>query len=86
MASRRAFVFRRSTPFVLTAMAGGLFWVASGTGTQAGATAPTCTSAPCVAETAERLETPQPVERPRRPSAPVLDWRSLLPAGFLRPR
>lgn len=86
MASRRAIFLRRSVPVALIAAATGGVWLASGSAAPSAASATACAAAPCVAEAAERIEAPRPAERPRTPSAPTLDWRSLLPAGFLRPR
>jgi hypothetical protein len=86
MASRRAVVLRRSAPVAVIALAAAGVWAASGSGSSSGTATSTCAATPCVAETAERIEAPRPAERARRPAAPTLDWRSLLPAGFLRPR
>lgn len=86
MASRRAVFVRRSVPVAVIAAATGGLWLVLGSGAPTGATPTSCAATPCVAEAAERIEAPRPAERSRTPSTPSLDWRSLLPAGFLRPR
>jgi len=86
MAFRRAIPVRRFVPVVVIAAATAGLWLASGSGAPTGEMSSSCATTPCAAESAERIEAPRPADRPRSPSTPTLDWRSLLPAGFLRPR
>jgi hypothetical protein len=86
VASRNTSNLRRWVAVALLGTAGGGFWLSSEADSTAMSGHAKCTPAPCVAETTERLDAPVPVERARRPAAPSLDWRSLLPAGILRPR
>jgi hypothetical protein len=86
MASRRAIAVHRLVPVAVIAAAAVGLCLAFGYGAPQGATPTSCAAPPCVAEAVERIEAPRPAERSRTPSTPTLDWRSLLPAGFLRPR
>lgn len=86
MSVRTRNTVHRLVAAALLMVAGGGLWLMSGTPARELGSPAQCTPAPCVTEAAERLEAPKPAERARRPAAPSLDWRSLLPAGILRPR
>jgi hypothetical protein len=89
MTARRLLSNRRTAALGCLLLAGGAWWLAGDRAAASGVSMATaCGATPCAVEPQERVEparAPAP-ERPLTPSAPSLDWRSLLPAGFLRPR
>jgi hypothetical protein len=88
MTPRRPSTLRRIVAPALLALLGAGWLVAGGFSASDSPSVGACGSAPCAVEAAERSEPARPAapERPIAPSPPTLDWRSLLPAGFLRPR
>lgn len=86
MSVRNRNTLHRVIAAAVIAVIGSGTWLTIGVASREAGSPAQCTSAPCVAEAGERLEAPKPAERTRRPAAPALDWRNLLPARILRPR